>query len=44
MLDSNYHMKSKSLKTRFWHKNVKLLPPVTFRYNGRHYIMLINLY
>ena len=40
MLDSSYHMKLKLLKSHFCHENVKILPPVMFRYNGRHYIML----
>ena len=44
LLDSNYHMKLKLLKNQiFGVKNVKILPYFTQRYNGRHYITLLNL-
>ena len=43
MLDSTYH-KKKTRKSLFWRENVKLLQSFTQRYNGRHYVTLLNMY
>ena len=45
MLDSIYHMTLILLKNCiFWCENVKILPFFTQRYDGSHYVMLVNLY
>ena len=45
ILDYIYHMTSKSLKhCIFWRENNKILSSFTQRYNGRHYVTLLNLY
>ena len=43
MLDSFYHRALKLLKIAFWRENVKILPSFTLRYNGGHYVWLLNL-
>ena len=44
MLDSIYHMTLKiTLKSHFWHENIKLLPSFTQRYKGCNYVALRNL-
>ena len=44
MLDSIYLMTLKLLKkSHIWHKDVKIFSSFTQCYNGRHYVMLLNL-
>ena len=43
MLDDNYHKASTLHKIAFVHENVKMLSSFTHRYNGRHYVKLLNL-
>ena len=42
-LDSIYNMTLHNLKIASWHENVKSLPSFARQYNGRHYVMLLNL-
>ena len=45
MLDSVYHRTSKLLNNLiFWPVNVKISPSFAQRYNGCHYVMLLNLF
>ena len=32
-----------TLKSHFWRENFKILPSFVQRYNGRHYVTLLNL-
>ena len=43
MLEYFYHMTLKVLKIKFRRKSVKILPYFTQRYNGRHYVTVLNL-
>ena len=43
MLDSIYQMALKLLKIAFWRDNINILSSFTQRYNGRHYVRLLNL-
>ena len=43
ILDSIHHMILKVLKIAFWLENVKVFPSFTQCYNGRHYVLLLNL-
>ena len=45
MLDSIYHMTLKkiTLKSQFWHENVKILLYFTQCYDGCHYVTFLNL-
>ena len=43
MLDSIYHTTLKLLKITFWRENIKILPPFTQRYNGRHYVLRLSV-
>ena len=44
MVDSFYHRTFKSLKKlHFWRDNLKIVPSSTQRYDGCHYVTLLNL-
>ena len=43
VLDYIYHKASTLLKIAFVHEKVKMLSSFTHRYNGRHYVKLLNL-
>ena len=45
MFDSIYHMTLKfyTLKITFRRENIKIVPSFTQRYNGHHYVTLLNL-
>ena len=43
MLDFMYRMTLLLLKIAFWRENVKILPSLSQRYDGRHNVTLQNL-
>ena len=44
MLDFIYHMELKLIrKSFFWYDNINILSSFTERYNGRLYVMLLNV-